>query len=147
MKKRWQQEWDASTCAMKFRTIGLSTPSNSFIKLISDENLSRNDRSRIFQLRAGHVPLNGYLERFKRTDSARCPACSHLRENVQYFLMDCPAYKHKRWLLYRQCKTEEPTLKDLLNKDELAMPLAKFIRATGRLEQQDQEKDLVNQAY
>ena len=45
LKKRWQQEWDASTRAAKFRTIGLSTPSNSFIKLISDENLSRNDAS------------------------------------------------------------------------------------------------------
>ena len=146
LKKRWQQEWDASDRAMKYRTLGFSTPSNKFIKLISDENLSRNDASRIFQLRAGHVPLNGYLERFKRMDSARCPACGHPRENVQHFLMDCPAYKFERWPLYRHCKNREPTLKDLLNKEESVVPLAKYIRATGRFELQDKEKAPANRA-
>ena len=100
LKKRWQQEWDASNRAAKYRSMGFSSPSSKFIKLISDENLSRNDASRIFQLRTGHVPLNAYLERFKRADSAQCPACGHPRENAQHFLMDCPAYKHERWLLY-----------------------------------------------
>ena len=115
-------------------------------ELISDDNLSRNDASRIFQLRAGHVPLNEYLERFKRMDSAQCPACGHPRENVQHFLKDCPAYKHERWPLHRLCKTEEPTLKDLLNKEELTIPLAKYIRATGRFDRQDQEKVPENRA-
>ena len=146
LKKRWQQEWDASDRAAKYNSLGFSSPSNSFIKLISDDNLSRNDASRIFQLRAGHVPLNGYLERFKRTDSARCPACGHPRENVQHFLMDCPAYKHERWTLYRQSKIREPTLKALLNKEESAIPLAKYIRATGRFEVPGQEKALENRA-
>ena len=144
LKKRWQQEWNASIRAAKFRTIGLTSLSSSFIKLVSDKNLSRNDASRIFQLRAGHVPLNGYLECFKRTDSTRCPACGHPRENVQHYLMDCPVYKHERWPLHRQCKTDDPMLKDLLNKEELTIPLTKFIRATGRFKQQDQEKDTAN---
>ena len=62
LKKRWQQEWDASNRAAKFRSLGVSPPSDRFIKLISDDKISRNDASRIFQLRAGHVPLNAYLE-------------------------------------------------------------------------------------
>ena len=99
----------------------------------------------IFQLRAGHVPLNAYLECFKRADSARCPACGHPRENAQHFLMDCPAYKHKRWLLYKQCKTRELTLKDLLNKEESAVPLAKYVRATGRFIAQEQWGATANQ--
>ena len=84
LKNCWQQEWSASIHATKYRSIGFSSPSNKFIKLISDENLSRNDASRIFQLRTGHVPLNAYLECFKRADSVRCPACGHRRENVQH---------------------------------------------------------------
>ena len=139
LKKRWQQEWDTSKRATKFRSIGFSSPSNKFLQLMSDDKLSRKDVSRIFQLRAGHVLLNAYLERFKRTVSAGCPACGHPRENVQHFLLDCPAYKHERWLLYKQCKSSEPTMQDLLNKEETAIPLAKYIRATGRFKMQDQE--------
>ena len=45
--------------------------------------------------------------------------------------MDCPAYKHEHGLLYRQCKIREPTLKVLLNREELAVLLAKYLRATG----------------
>ena len=146
LKKRWQQEWDASDCAAKYNSIGFSSPSNNFITLISDDNLSRKDASRIFQLRAGHVPLNGYLECFKRMDSAQCPTCSHPRENVQHFLMDCPTYKHERWKLYRQSKIREPSLKALLNKEELVIPLANYLRATGRFETQGQEKALENRA-
>ena len=140
LKKHWQQEWDTSNHTTKFRSIGFSSLSNKFIKLISDNILSRNDASQIFHLRAGRVPLNTYLEHFKRTDSAQCPACGHPRENIQHFLMDCPAYKHEHWLLYRQCKSRELMLKDLLNKGEMAILLTKYIRATGRFETQDQER-------
>lgn len=40
----------------KFKSLGFATPSNKFIKLISDDDLSRCDSSRIFQLRSGHAP-------------------------------------------------------------------------------------------
>ena len=34
------------------------------------------------QLRVLHVPLNEYLERFKRLDNARCPVCGEDSEDV-----------------------------------------------------------------
>jgi hypothetical protein len=45
-----------------------------------------NDQLRILQ-----VPLNEYLERFKRVDNARRPACGEGSEEIQYFPLDCPA--------------------------------------------------------
>ena len=60
--------------------------------------------------------------------------------------MDCPAYKHERWMLFRQCKSREPTLKDLLNREETMILLAKFIKATGRFEIPDQVEAPANRA-
>ena len=82
LKARWKKEWEASTRANKFKALDLTAPSDIFIKLISDDKLSRNDASRIFQLRTGHVPLNAYLERFKRVDRASCPACDTRRKTL-----------------------------------------------------------------
>ena len=45
LKKWWEQEWDASDRTAKYNSIGFSSLSNNFIKLISDDNLSRNDAS------------------------------------------------------------------------------------------------------
>jgi ribonuclease HI len=104
LKTRSKQEWGASTCASKFNAIDPTLPSKKFIKLIGDDRLSRADASRIFQLRTGHALLNAYPERFKRADNARCPACGHVKEDVQHFLLNCPAYSHERWALLRQSK-------------------------------------------
>ena len=136
LKKRWTKEWEASTRASRYKAMDLTKPSEKFIKLISNDRLSRLDASRIFQLRTGHVPLNAYLERFKRADSARCPACGHPRENTQHYILDCPAYKHERWTLFNRCKAREPKMKDILNDADMAIPLANYIQATGRFEQE-----------
>ena len=135
LKARWKKEWEASTRANKFKALDFTAPSDKFIKLISDDKLSRKDASRIFQLRTGHVPLNAYLERFKRAERASCPACGHPKEDTQHFLFDCPAYRHERWALLQHCKTQEPKMKDILNNGDMAVPLANFIQATGRFEQ------------
>ena len=136
MKNRWTLEWEASTCVSKYKAMDLTKPSNNFIKPISNDRLSRKDASRIFQLRTGHVPLNAYLEQFKRADSARCPTCRHPKENAQHYLFDCPAYKHKQWALSSCCKAREPKMKDIVNCADMAIPLTNYIQATGRFDQE-----------
>ena len=142
LKARWAEEWEATERAGKFKAMDLIKPSNEFIKLISNDRLSRMDASRIFQLRTGHVPLNAYLERFKRADSARCPACGHPKESTQHYLFDCPAYKHERWALYKHCKAREPKMKDLLNCADMVIPLANYIQATGRFDQETSQEGI-----
>ena len=89
-----------------------------------------------------HVPLNVYLERFKRVDSARCPACGHPREDTRHFLFDCPAYRHERWTLFKQSKAQELKLDDLLNHSEMVIPMANYIQATGRFGRREENVEV-----
>ena len=48
LKGRWKKEWEASTRVNKYKALDLTSPSDKFLKLISDDKLSRKDVSRIF---------------------------------------------------------------------------------------------------
>jgi hypothetical protein len=109
-----------------------------FIKLISDDRLSRQDASYLAQLRAGHFPINAYLERIGWAERVHCPACRHPREDVKHFLMDCPTYAHERWTLHQHCKMRNLTLKMILGKKKMAVPVANFIQATERFTQREE---------
>jgi len=69
LKKRWKAVWSSSARGKKMLRIDNTTPSIKFLKTISNTNLSRDAASKIAQLRLWHIPLNGYLHRFKRTDN------------------------------------------------------------------------------
>jgi hypothetical protein len=135
LKKRWAQEWTVSPRFNKFKTLDASFLLSKFNKLTSNSRLSRIDASCICQLRTGHVPLNTYLEKVKRVNNAKCPACSHPKEDTKHYLQDCPKYMHKRWALYQSCKAKQPKLKDLLNEEAMMVPLANYIQVTGRFEE------------
>ena len=132
LKKRWLQEWRVSPQYNRTKTLDSSLLSNKFIKLISDDRLSRMDASHICQLRTGHVPLNAYLHRIRKAEGPCCPASRHSKENVKHYIMDCPSYAHKRWALYKNSKKRNLNLADLLNDKNMAVLVANFIQATGR---------------
>src|SRR5205807_6115141 len=100
----WSKEWHNSERGKKARKIDASTPSAKFLKTISNPKLSQEGASRIVQLRLQHILLNGYLHRFRRTDKANCPACSHKKEMTAHFLLQCVKYDHERWALAQQVK-------------------------------------------
>jgi len=81
-----------------------------------------------------HIPLNDYLKRIWKVDSARCPACGADEENITHFLLNCPNYAYKRWNLARLAvKKRNPlTIKSLLGDKDYVLPLATYIQATGR---------------
>src|SRR5258707_635791 len=62
-----------------------STPSPRFLYTISHSDLSRKAASLITQLLMTHIPLNSFLKRIKKVDSARCPACGTNPETVRHF--------------------------------------------------------------
>jgi len=99
IKNKWNNTWRKSKRGGKMHQIDTSTPSNKFLKAISTPNLSRRSTSLISQLRLTHIPLNSYLEQFKRADSARCPTCGADNKTIGHFLFDCPGYAHERWAL------------------------------------------------
>lgn len=135
--KTWKEGWKASYRGKHATSLDESTPSKRFLKTISQEELGRIDASRIAQFRLEHAPVNQYLKRMKRVDSARCPACGDEEETAEHFMLRCPTYAHERWALAQQAKKiRKPMAMDtLLGIPEMAKAVAKYIRGTSRFSQ------------
>ena len=139
LKQKWTTTWRKSEKGCKMHKIDSSTPSNKFLKAISLEKITCSTASLISQLRLTHIPLNSYLKRFKRVDSARCPACGADEETIEHFLLFCPVYAYERWALACQAKKQRRTLsiESLLGDSNLAIPLGNFINATEQFTSHD----------
>ena len=133
LNSEWKQGWHKTERGKRTRKIDSTTPSTKFLKMISNVKLSREDASRIAQLRLQHIPLNKYLHRFKRTDKANCPAWGREKETITHFLLHCSRYAFERWALLQQVKKrrKELTIETLLGDPELAIPLANYMDGTG----------------
>src|SRR6266404_4473320 len=137
LKNKWRNEWSKSPRAQRLKQSDPSIPSPKFLKLISDPKISRKGASWLFQMRTGHFPTNAYLYRFKRVDSARCPACGHHDENTQHFLLDCPTYSHERWPLIAGKSHKDREFSKLIGNTKNAIPLFNYIQAIGRFVQEN----------
>ena len=141
LKSLWNKEWVESPRADRIKHIDATMPSKNFLKTTSDPKLSRKGASWIYQLRSGHFPLNVYLHKFKRTESARCPACGHHTETPQHFILDCPAYTFKRWLLMAGKSPPNREYTKLIGDAKNAIPIANYIQATGRFAPEFSRRD------
>jgi len=142
LKKDWSKEWLKSERGKVALKIDNTTPSDKFIKTISNAKLSREASSRIAQLRLRHVPLNSYLFKFRRTDKANCPACGADNEDIAHFLLHCTHYAFERWALAQHVKKKRKnmTIETLLGDPELAIPLANYIDGTSRFKEKPGEQ-------
>ena len=133
-KAKWTKTWRKSPRGRNLAKIDKSTPSAKFLGAISSAEISRRSASLITQLLIEHIPLNSYLEKFKKVDNARCPACGETRESVSHFLLHCPGYAHERWILDQRVRKKNKSLskESLLGTPELIKPLANFIKASHR---------------
>ena len=136
----WATEWKNSKRGRAFLRLDKTTPSPRFLKQISNPNLSRKLASLIAQLATSHVPLNAYLYKFKLVDKPQCPACGDSKEDMDHFLLKCPAYAHERWALSQSAKKKKKllTIEALFSDQDLTVPLANFVKATHRFSQQPQ---------
>ena len=144
LKKDWSKEWLKSKRGKIMSKIDNTTPSNKFIKTISNAKLSHKASSRIVQLRLWHVPLNSYLFKFQRMDKANCPACSTNNEDIVHFLLHCTHYAFERWALAKHVKKKQKsmTIETLLGDPELAIPLANYINGTSCFKEKPGEQTL-----
>jgi len=134
LKNNWTNTWHNSTRGAKLLKLDKTTPLKSFLKRLSNSSLSRTASSLISQLAITHIPLNAYLKRFKKVDSARCPACGADEESVEHFLLTCPGYMYERWMFKKEATKLSKTLnlETILGDLDLTIPLANFIDATHR---------------
>jgi hypothetical protein len=136
LSSKWKDEWRNSERGKEAAKIDNSTPSAKFIDSISHSEISRSTASLIAQLRITHAPVNEYLLRFKRVDSARCPACGEDIEDIVHLLLICSGYAHERWILAQKAtKLQKPfSLATLLGCPAMALPLAIFLESTKRFD-------------
>ena len=135
LKSRWTAGWAKSPRFHRLRFKDVLTPhSQKYLKYISNGKVSRKTASTIFQLRVGHAPLNDYLHRFKKVESAQCPACGHPKETPEHYLLHCPSYDHECWPILNQSGGRRPTIANLLSSPKMLVPLANFMEATERFE-------------
>ena len=112
-----------------------SFPFNKFRKISSV--LSRAQTSLLIQLRTGHIPLNSYLHRIKKSDTRRCTNCwdagrGSIIEKVIHYLFECQAHAAERYDMDRVLGCVLRDLKGILARLDKIKELLKFMGRTSR---------------
>lgn len=108
------------------RLMGKFNPEDTFKALCK---LSRPDATFVAQIRSGHCPLNGYLNRFQAADSPACELCNQA-ETVDHLLLQCRRFVGLRRRLFKAAKQASTATNraQLLTNPSLFTALADFGR-------------------
>jgi hypothetical protein len=93
--------------------------SGNFPKSISNANIPRKPAGLITQLFTAHIQ---YFNRFKRINSAQCPACGVRAETVEHYLLHSPGYAYDE--LGKGTSAEPSPLAIRLGDPDFIIPLA-----------------------
>lgn len=99
--------------------------------------LSRAQSSLLFQLRTGHIPLNSYLHRIKKSITRHCASCweagrGSIVETVIHYLFECQTYAGERYDMDRALGRQSRDLKGILASLDKIKELLKYVGKTGR---------------
>lgn len=89
---KWKEHWKKSLRYHQITKIDPTFPSKKYHRLVS--GLMKAQASLITQLRIGHVQLNTFLHRIKKTASLQCPKCHQRQETVHHYLFECDTYRY-----------------------------------------------------
>ncbi|KAL1937221.1 hypothetical protein VTO73DRAFT_14448 [Trametes versicolor] len=131
LDRRAAVRWRTSVRGVRMAEVDRTLPSKKYDDLIAA--LPRRHANLLVQLRTNHLPLQAYLARIGKTDSATCPTCGGAPETVQHFLLACPTYSLHRAVHFTPLGFFGRNLATLLNTKAALRPLFSFINATGRL--------------
>ena len=134
IKKCWRNTWRNSERGQNMVKVDKNSPSAYILQLISSNDLPRTLSSLISQILTNHIPLNAYLFKIKKVNSARCPACGASHETIRHVILTCPIYVFERWPLEQRLKKKrkEMSLENILGDTEFIKPLVNFLEATHR---------------
>ena len=134
-KVRWREAWQDSPRYARFQHVDPNFPFNKFRKL--SERLSRSQASLMMQLRTGHIPLNFYLHRIKKSATRRCESCwgiarLEITETVIHFLFECQAYAAERYDMDRALGRQSRDFQGIMSSLEGVKELLKYVGRTAR---------------
>ncbi|KNZ77463.1 hypothetical protein J132_05421 [Termitomyces sp. J132] len=128
----WQRRWKKSPRFPKINRIDDTLPSKGYMRLVQD--LDRKQSAILTQFRMGHVPLNQYLFRIKRSETPACPHCRELAvETIKHFLFECPHYQYKcQTHVVSKLRCEAESLQVLLSRPDALKFFFRYVRASRR---------------
>ena len=128
----WTKIWTKSPRYKFFRSYEKRERGCRYEKLVA--RLRRNQTSVLTQLRTKHIPLNFYLHRIKRADSAHCPHCPGRVESIRHFLFECRNYTRAREALKAKAGRDAFSIRHLLGSPAGTKHLLEYIHGTRRFE-------------
>jgi ribonuclease HI len=132
MDRDWTRDWIKSPRYRRFRRFEKKNRGSRYEKLAG--RLRRNQMSALTQLRTNHIPLNFYLHRIKRAESADCPHCPGMIEDVDHLLFTCNNYAHARQALRDKLGRKASSSRHLLSTEEGTKSLMRYLQQTKRFE-------------
>ena len=134
-KARWREAWQGSPHYARFQHINTNFPFSKFWKL--SDRLSRSQVSLLMQLQTGHIPLNLYLHRIKKSTTRRCESCwgiarLEVTETVIHFLFECQAYVAERYDVDRALGCWSRDFQGIMASLEGVKKLLKYVGKTAR---------------
>jgi len=134
-KIRWKEAWQDSPRYARFQHVDPSFPFNKF-RTLSDR-LTRTQASLLMQLRTGHIPLNSYLHRIKKSNTRRCELCwgiarLEVTETVIHYLFECQAYAAERYDMDRALGRQSRDFQGIMASLDGIKELLKYVGRTAR---------------
>ena len=104
------------------------------------QNTPKGQASLLMQIRTGHFPINAYLKRFHRSESAKCDRCDkEADKTVEHFLFTCKAHQDQRRDILK-LSTPPPPDTCLSRWMDTKMEMAKLIEFTVATERFNQKE-------
>jgi hypothetical protein len=134
---KWEELWSNSPRKTRVEQIDNLFPFTRYRR--NQQKLTRDQASKMIQVRSRHIPLNMYLHRIGKSQMRHCQQCrtnretQTLPETVNHYLFSCTAYEDERWEMGKVLKRKELSLKNLMKSEEGMRALAKFISRTKRI--------------
>ncbi|KAF5366709.1 hypothetical protein D9758_006447 [Tetrapyrgos nigripes] len=132
---QWGEDFAQSPRLRRFTVIDGKGVRSQFLDVTA--KLARRQTSVLVQLRTGHIPLNAHLHRITKSDTPNCPHCEtqghHLKETVQHFIQECPAYQKERYQLKKELGRDGDSLKAIFRSTDNIKALLRYIGQTERL--------------
>jgi hypothetical protein len=132
LKTMKQDIFEKSKRAEYAHEIDRSLPSPAFLKLTQDDG--KRHTAILFQLRAGHAPLNHHLHRITKAPSPNCNYCKTGKETIFHFMMECPYFRTQCTWLRRVTPSGALDLSALLSNPKVVWYTFKFLHATRHFE-------------
>jgi ribonuclease HI len=132
LDRNWTEEWIRSPRYHRFRRFATKERGMRYEKLVG--RLRRNQMSILTQIRTDHIPLNFYLHRIKRSDTAECPHCPGIVEDIHHLLFVCNNYAQARQRLCYKMGRNAFSVRHLLNTSTGTKRLMEYLQQTRRFE-------------